>query len=200
MLGFLALIVLAIIDGPSDSEPAGTNPSPSIEVDASDGGGDESADTDRSAAEDSGTTDDDASTGDSDETTASDPSGATGETDTVSVTVVSTERTQELRDSLWENTTDNEYFVIDISYANKSSKTLDLWASDVILVDTAGNEYEANTDVSLAVEDPIIIEEVNPGLTITGTLVFEVPPGTEFSELRFEETYGGAQVTIDFEE
>ena len=116
------------------------------------------------------------------------------------VSILSTERTQELQDSLWEHTTSNEYFVIDISYTNKSSESITLWASDVVLIDSDGKEYDANTDVSLAVETPIIIEEINPGLTYEGTLVFEVHPGQEFTELRFKEDFGtGADVTIAFE-
>lgn len=118
------------------------------------------------------------------------PSGMTGESDESSITVTSTERTQKLSDSLWEHTTSNEYFVINIEYSNKSDESHDLWSNDFVLVGKDGKEYSANTDVSLAVETPIIIEEVNPGLTISGTLIFEVPPGTEFSELRLEESFG----------
>ena len=197
VLGFLALILLAALGG------GGEGPTPtsttSVETGVSDGGG-EATDAAEEEAPDDESEDEKAPDDDSGEEKApADPAGVTAETDAVKVTVLSTERTQELQDSLWESTTSNEYVVIDISYTNKSSESLDLWANDIVLVDSEGKEYEANTDVSLAVETPIFIEEINPGLTIEGTLVYEVPPGTEFTELHFEESYGtGEAVTIDF--
>lgn len=192
VLGFLAMIILAIIDSPSSDESAGSRPTSTIESGASDAGGAESTPESTKAADEDAPADDDAG--------PVDPSAIVKETDTATVTIISTERTQVLRDSWWESTTDNEYFVIDISYENKSSESLSIWASDIILVDTEGREHDANTDVSLALENPIIIEDVNPGLTITGTLVYETPPGTQFSELRFESRYGsGEELTISFE-
>lgn len=188
VLGFLALILLAVLDGGGDDEtPTSTT---SVETGVSDGGGEATdAGAEKSPDDESG-----------EEKAPADPADVTVETDAVKVTVLSIERTQELSDSLWESTTSNEYVVIDISYTNKSSESLDLWANDIVLVDSEGKEYEADTDVSLAVESPIIIEEINPGLTVEGTLVYEVPPGTEFAELRFEESYGTDEaVTIDFE-
>ena len=188
VLGFLALLLLAVLDGGGDDEtPTSTT---SVETGVSDGGGEATdADAENAPDDESG-----------EENAPADPADVTAETDAVKVTVLSMERTQELSDSLWEYTTSNEYVVIDISYTNKSSESLDLWANDIVLVDPEGKEYEANTDVSLAVEAPIIIEEINPGLTIEGTLVYEVPAGTEFAELRFEGSYGtGEAVTIDFD-
>jgi hypothetical protein len=197
VLGFLALILLAALGGGGDG-PTPTSTT-SVETGVSDGGG-EATDAAEEEAPDDESEDEKAPDDDSGEEKApADPAGVTAETGAVKVTVLSTERTQELQDSLWESTTSNEYVVIDISYTNKSSESLDLWANDIVLVDSEGKEYEANTDVSLAVETPIIIEEINPGLTIEGTLVYEVPPGTEFTELHFEESYGtGEAVTIDF--
>ena len=191
VLGFLALILLAVLDGGGDE--GNSSPTTTATAGPSDGGGESSEATDENAGEGP-----EEST--SSEPNPADPSGATSETDSVKVSILSTERTQELQDSLWEHTTSNEYFVIDISYTNKSSESITLLASDVVLIDSDGKEYDANTDVSLAVETPIIIEEINPGLTYEGTLVFEVPPGQEFTELRFKEDFGtGADVTIAFE-
>ena len=113
--------------------------------------------------------------------------------------MTSTERTQELRDSIFEYSTSNEYFVVHIEYTNTSTEAQDLWAADFVLVDTDGKEYSTNRDVSLALEDPIIIDEVNPGLSIQGTIVFEVPPGTEFTEMRLDESFGTSEsLTVQF--
>lgn len=177
VLGFIALLAIGALSSNegNDARPAvasSSNPGPS---DA--GGASSSPDESEEAA--------------AEETqAASTPSGMTGGTDESTITVTSTERTQTLRDSMWESTTSNEYFVINLDYTNKSPESHDLWASDFILVGADGEEYSSNTDAALAVEDPIIIDEVNPGLTLSGTLVFEVPPGTEFSELRLEESFG----------
>lgn len=192
VLAFVALIIIGMIGGADDdssSEASSTTQDSDTAVsdgggDASDGGGDTSGAEDSAAA--------------ADPTDAA--AGRSGESDAATITVTSTERTDELQDSIFEYTTNNEYFVVDLEYANKSDESHDLWASDFVLVDAQGNEYSTNTDVSLAVADPLIIEEVNPGLAISGTLVFEIPPGTEFTELRLEESYGTREaITIAFD-
>lgn len=190
MLAFIALVLIGMLGGGDEQSSAPSSssssaPSPSTSTSASDGGGDPAADEESAA---------------SDTTPPATPAGVSAETDQVIVTVVSTDRTQELQDSLWESSTDNEYFVVDIEYTNTSDEPQDLWASDITLLGADGKKYSSNTDVSLALEDPLIIEEVNPDLTISGTLVFEVPMGAEFSELRLEKGYSLSEdVVITFE-
>ncbi|MGO2048261.1 MAG: DUF4352 domain-containing protein [Brachybacterium tyrofermentans] len=194
VFGFIALVLLGALSsiGDSTESSGGTSPSASS---ASDGGGDPGAIDEDGPDEEDGPTE----SATADPPAAGTPSGMSGESDGSAITVTSTERTQELSDSLWESTTSNEYFVVNIDYTNKSEESQDLWANDFILVGTDGKEYSSNTDASLAVEDPLIIEEVNPGLTISGTLIFEVPPGTEFTEMRLQESFGtSTSLTVPF--
>lgn len=189
VLGFIALLLIGILGSDSATEgssPAATEKSSISSSGSSDGGGEEPIDapTEEPAAEEAAT---------------EEPAGFSGSSDAATLTVTSTERTQVLQDSIFEYSTSNEYFVVHIEYTNTSGEAQDLWAADLVLVDTDGKEYTTNRDVSLALENPIIIEEVNPGLTIQGTVVFEVPPGTEFSEMRLEESIGtSTSLTVEF--
>lgn len=180
-LGFIGLLLIGLLG--SDPEPQGSPSTASatsaVTSNASDNGGDEPAEAHA--------------------TTEEPPTEFTASSDYATLTVASTERTQKLQDSIFEYSTANEYFVVNIHYTNTSNEAQNLWAADFVLVDTDGKEYTTNRDVSLALEDPIIIEEVNPGLTVQGTVVFEVPPGTEFTEMRLDESFGTSEsLTVEF--
>jgi hypothetical protein len=196
-LGFIGLLLLGLLGSASDPASSGPAKTTTVTSGPSDNGGDEASASTASPDDSTAEQEPDSTTADP---ASPDPAGMSSETEFATLTVTSTERTQVLRDSLFEYTTNNEYFVLHLDYTNTSSEAQSLWASDFRLVDTAGKEYSSNTDVSLAVEKPIIIDEVNPGLTLQGTIVFEVPPGTEFSELRLEESFGTSEsLTIVFQ-
>lgn len=197
VLSFIALILLGALSGDGDDPPKSAATTSSSASD--DGGESEDPDDDSSSQTTAAEESDPATSTPTEDPAAATPVGLTATTETSTLTIAATERTNSLSDSLWSYESDNEYFVVDIEYTNSSGESHDLWASDFILVGKDGNKYESTTDVALAVEDPIIIEEVNPGLTVSGTLIFEVPPGTEFSELQFDPYFGAApSVTVPF--
>ncbi|MEC0237777.1 DUF4352 domain-containing protein [Paenibacillus kribbensis] len=74
--------------------------------------------------------------------------------------------------------TADKYLVINLSIKNldKEARTLD--ASMFKLIDAAGLEYEPMSDADLYVNDSgnmLFLAKINPGLTKTANVVFEVP-------------------------
>lgn len=178
---FIAMLVLATLSGGSSSP----DDSPSDGVEQSDGGGDTAQPKDAKRDASAG---DDADAKDGSDQGSSSLSGKAS-TDDQTIVVTSTERTQELQDSVFRYETDNEFVVMHIEYTNTSGTQTTLFASSFVLVGADGKTYGTNIDVSLAVKDPILSEDVNPGITYTGTLVFEAPPGTEYTELQLTDTW-----------
>lgn len=194
VFAFFALLLIGMLGGSGSGDSSNRTPSSTSVPAVSDGGGQEATSPDVDDADQSGTPDSDPPADSAAEPAT--PSGMSAEGDGASLTVTSTERTNVLRDSLWESETDDEFFVVDLSYTNSSNEAHTIWASDIVLVSEDGREFERNSDVTLALENPITIEDVNPGLTLDGTIVFEVPPGTEFTELRLEAGYENPAITI----
>lgn len=83
-----------------------------------------------------------------------------------------------------EETAQGEYIPVNLSLTNTGSDAAYVMDSDIEL--KAGETtYSSSTDALFALEDAFVFEEVNPGNTLTGTLVFDVPAGTPVDELVF---------------
>lgn len=164
----IALIVLAVLTPSSDSGSSqGRNGDPAV----SDGGGDGAEDSE-GGAQQSGLY-----------------VGSTGEMEGLTMTVADTERTTHLSDDLWASETGYEFFVIDLDIENTGSEPVEVSYNEFKIVDKNGTVYGPNSDVMFSLEEPLIMEDVNPGIVYTGTIVFEVPPGIEFSEIRWTDSY-----------
>ena len=194
-IAFIALLLIGALAG-DDSDPAAgpvSTSSQPVDPSASDDSAEaavESAESEPSAAdEDSESAPAEEGAGSTADPAAAASDGASAATESATLTVVSTERTQRLQDSVFEETTTDEFFVMHIEYVNTSDAEQTIWDSDFVLVDATGKEYSVSDDAFWAVENAIIIEDVNPDLTLQGTLVFEVPPGLEFTELRLEASF-----------
>ena len=93
----------------------------------------------------------------------------------------------------------NGVFVV-VKLKVNSTKTESITLSDdVIGLEAKGNTYKPDTDGTVAAigagEEPFFLEEVGPGTTLTGTVVFDVPrkvlgqkPELSFGELGFGST------------
>ncbi|MCT1774531.1 DUF4352 domain-containing protein [Brachybacterium sp. p3-SID957] len=152
--------------------------------------------SDRSAASDGGGGDAEPGDNGESEQTSGQYAGSTGEMEGMRLTVASTERTTELSDSLWSAETGDEFFVVDLDVTNTGSEPLSVAMSEFSIVGADGTVYAADEDVFMALEDPLIMEDVNPGITYTGTLVFEVPAGLEFSEIRWTDSWSSDEPRV----
>lgn len=92
--------------------------------------------------------------------------------------VTSAEQTTQLTDELGETETGN-FVVVDFEFTNNSPEAVTLDSGMLTLIDAEGRENEVDTDRLFFVpaERNIIFEQVNPGVTQQGTVIFTVAEG-----------------------
>ena len=99
----------------------------------------------------------------------------------VSFTVNSVEETQEISsgNEFIENaTTEGKFVIVDVTVKNEKKEALTINSSYFKLFTSEGVEYEPNTDgkvmMAMMDEEDFFLQQVNPGLSKTGKVVFEV--------------------------
>jgi len=78
------------------------------------------------------------------------------------------------------------FLVVDLRIENVGDESVDLTSSVFRLVDNQGREYEVDSEAMIYLESSISFEQVNPGLSISGTVVFDVPPDQQGRQLRVD--------------
>lgn len=78
-----------------------------------------------------------------------------------------------------------EFCRLDFSVKNIGNEAWWFDSSDQLLVDDRGRTFEYNSSIS---DDKIWMENVNPGLTISGFLYFDVPLGTNIKYFEFHDS------------
>lgn len=92
--------------------------------------------------------------------------------------VTNAEMTTQLTDDFGETATGN-FVVVDFEFTNNSPEAVTLDSGMLTLIDAEGRENEVDTDRLFFVpaERNIIFEQVNPGVTQQGTVIFTVAEG-----------------------
>lgn len=78
---------------------------------------------------------------------------------------------------------DGVFVVVEVRMTNRGDESLDMSSSNFRLVDDQARSYETDRDAVFAVEDNVIYEQLDPGVTKRGVLVFDVPPEQSGREL-----------------
>jgi len=81
---------------------------------------------------------------------------------------------------------DGVFVVIQIEMTNVGDESLSLSSNVFTLVDNQDRGYDTDSDAILAIEDNVIFEQLDPGVTKEGTLVFDVPQDQSGRELKIE--------------
>ena len=91
--------------------------------------------------------------------------------------VSSAEQTDQLDDGLGGTETGN-FIVVDFEFTNNSDEAITLDSTMLTLADSEGRENEPDTDkmFSIPEERDVFLEQVNPGVTKEGTVIFTVAP------------------------
>lgn len=81
-----------------------------------------------------------------------------------------------------------QFVVVNLSVKNTASAPDFFWEDNVKLGDESGNTYSADSEAGLYAEEDSILfgEEINPGNTAKGVLVFDVPADVSPDKLIFE--------------
>lgn len=80
-----------------------------------------------------------------------------------------------------------EFVIAHVKVTNKGDGRIDVFDQDFVLVDADGKQYSTSDDAIL-VDDVISLQQVNPGNSIEGLLVFDVPKGTDIAALEMTPT------------
>lgn len=112
--------------------------------------------------------------------------------------ISSVQTKQELNGGLFDKKETNEQFlVLKLSISNRDSRARDLSPTLFTLQDEDGRKYEF---VSMASDKYLKSETVNPGITRTGLLAFEIPKGVKGLKLKAKSGIllaGGESTFID---
>jgi hypothetical protein len=105
--------------------------------------------------------------------------GATASSSELEVEIVALETgVSRVSDQLWESTADGEFVVLDVYVTNLTGEPQTVYGNDFALTDGEGRSFASSDDTFLALEDAFLSETINPGVTVMGTLAFDVPVGT----------------------
>lgn len=92
---------------------------------------------------------------------------------------------------------DGQFVVVELTLTNNKDETKTFSDSSAKLVTTDGKKYETSSDAIFAVEDSLILKDIQPDLTTKGTLVFDVPPAkVAGSKLVVEDLFGSGEITV----
>lgn len=76
-----------------------------------------------------------------------------------------------------------EFCILDVSITNTGDTAAYVSTETQYLYDADGKEYSASTEAGMYYEDgEILLEEINPGNTVDGAIIFDVPEGTTPTE------------------
>lgn len=82
------------------------------------------------------------------------------------------------------------FVTVDFAFTNNSNKATTLTTNSLALLDAKGRKFEADTD-SFGYIDPdknIFLQQVNPGVTQEGQVIFTVAPGANDFKLELGDT------------
>ncbi len=118
-----------------------------------------------------------------------------------SFTVTKIERKKTIGDEWTEETAQGEYVIVWVNVSNIGDEAQMMMASEQILHDTQGREFETSDDALFAMDEAseAIFEDINPGNSIKdAALVFDVPKGTKLDKLELHDSMfsGGVDVSL----
>ena len=69
------------------------------------------------------------------------------------------------------------FVLVDLSLTNRKKEPATISESEIKLIGGNGSEYSQSTDAQFSLDNAFfILEEIQPGVTQTGTLVYDLPP------------------------
>lgn len=96
------------------------------------------------------------------------------------------ERTPTIGDEFLNTEAQGEFLPVDLTVTNDGSSGSHFFASDFVAVDDQDREFNYSSDATIygASDGAVsLLDEINPGNSIEGTLYFDVPEGTDITAL-----------------
>lgn len=80
-------------------------------------------------------------------------------------------------DEYWNETASGQYVIVDVTVENVGSEPASFDATEQYLYNAAGDRFGADTDAMVAVPDSNLFDDINPGNTVQGKIIFDMPEG-----------------------
>ncbi len=91
-------------------------------------------------------------------------------------TVTGVRTAQSLGESFARVDANGTFVIVDVTLVNEKDEPATIMSDALRLIGSNGASYSTSDDALLAVDDQFLLEEIQPGLTERGTLVYDLPP------------------------
>ncbi len=93
-------------------------------------------------------------------------------------TVTGVRTAQSLGDEYLGAEANGTFVVLDLTLVNEKDEPATIMADAIRIIGNNGSSYSTSDDAFMAVDDQFsLLDEIQPGLNETGTLVYDLPPG-----------------------
>jgi len=90
-----------------------------------------------------------------------------------------------------------QFCLVAITVKNIGNEAQSLFGDNQTLFDTKGRKFSADTEAAIYVEDSkTLYEEINPGNSITGTLIYDVPKDAKPAKIELHDSAFSGGVTV----
>ena len=105
----------------------------------------------------------------------------------------------ELANDIFSITAQGQFCMVSLTVENIGDEPQSLFGDNQYLLDTQGRQFSADSEAQLYLEEAqlTIYEEVNPGNTVEGIVVFDVPEDVELAGIELHDSAFGGGVTVD---
>ncbi|WP_435201875.1 DUF4352 domain-containing protein [Janibacter sp. GS2] len=94
-------------------------------------------------------------------------------------------------------TADGQFVLVHITVKNIGDEAQTLFDSEQKLIDAQGRSFATDSTASIFMEDnDVWINEINPGNTVEGTLVYDMPAGAQPTQIELHDSMFSGGVTV----
>lgn len=92
-----------------------------------------------------------------------------------------------------------KFIVVDIQLTNEKDEPATIFADNIRILGGNGSSYSTSDDAMFVYPDQnILLNEIQPGVTESGKLVYDIPPGAvKRAKLRVEDLFSGSTGEIE---
>ncbi|MEU8122387.1 DUF4352 domain-containing protein [Spirillospora sp. NPDC049024] len=101
-------------------------------------------------------------------------------------------------DQYFGDTAQGQFVVISVTVENIGDKARTFTNHNQTLIDAKGREFDADPEASLWTEEDSksFLQQINPGNTVKGKLIYDVPPGTKLKAIELHDSMWSNGVTV----